>query len=201
MKFFITYLILLSAFPTCCYDDPIEIEKVALSESEIQLIPYSINQSINFKHSNGFTFDFFVTEDNYNWKRDSYCDECCGEEYTSYQERVVTLQANYPEFNIVLSLNNLDYFQIQERILNLKVNRYQSPLKYDDRSEFVCENTICHNEIVINNKTYFNVIESTLENRFNDNSNNLHPQKVLYNNDFGIIQIKISNNETYSLNN
>lgn len=202
MKYFITYLILLSAFPTCCNEDPIETEKIALSPSETLLIPYSLNQSVSFKHSNGFIFDFLVTDDNYKWNRDSYCDECCGEEYTSYQERVVTLKAKYPEFNVVLALNTLDQFHTKEKNMSININRYQSHLKYDNDGQFICDTTTCYDEIMINNNSYFNVIETSLENRYRtNNAINLYPQKVLYNANFGIIQIKTSNNETYSLNN
>lgn len=202
MKYLITYLIILSAFPTCCNDAAVETEKISLSESEVQLIPYSLNQSINFQHSNGFTFNFVVTQDNYNWNSDNYCDECCGGEYTSYQERFVSLESEYPEFNISLSLNSLQYFEIEGKFMDVKINRYNSNLEYDDNSKFICENVICHNEIVINGKSYFNVIESGLENNYDDDSSiNLYPQKLLYNKNFGIIQIKMSNNETYSLNN
>lgn len=202
MKYLITYLIILSAFPTCCNDDAVEAEKISLSESEVQLIPYSLNQSINFKHSNGFTFNFIVTQDTYNWNSDNYCDECCGGEYTSYQERFVSLESKYPEFNISLSLNSLQYFEIEGKIMDVKINRYNFNLEYDDNSKFICENVICHNEIVINDKTYFNVIESELENNYDTNSSiTLYPQIIFYNKNFGIIQIKMSNNETYSLNN
>lgn len=201
MKYLITYLIILSAFPTCCNDEAIETEKISLSESEIKLIPYSINQSINFKHSNGFIFNFIVTQDTYNWNSDNYCDECCGGEYTSYQERLVSLESEYPEFNISLSLNSLPYFENEEKIMDININRYNSKLKYDDNSKLICENVICHNEIIINDKTYYNVIESELKNNYDTNSSiNLFPQIILYNNNFGIIQIKMSNNETYSIN-
>ncbi|MCL7755146.1 hypothetical protein [Polaribacter sp. Z022] len=201
MKYLIIYLIILSAFPTCCNDEAVETEKISLSESEIKLIPYSINQSINFKHSNGFIFNFIVTQDTYNWNSDNYCDECCGGEYTSYQERLVSLESEYPEFNISLSLNNLPYFENEEKIMDININRYNSKLKYDDNSKLICENAICHNEIVVNDKTYYNVIESELENNYDTSSSiNLFPQIILYNNNFGIIQIKMSNNETYSIN-
>lgn len=201
MKYLITYLIILSAFPTCCRDEAVETKKISLSESEIKLIPYSINQSINFKHSNGFIFNFIVTQDTYNWNSDNYCDECCGGEYTSYQERLVSLESEYPEFNISLSLNSLSYFENEEKIMDININRYNSKLKYNDNSKLICENIICHNEIVINDKTYYNVIESELKNNYDTNSSiNLFPQIILYNNNFGIIQIKMSNNETYSIN-
>ncbi|WP_456376487.1 hypothetical protein [Lutibacter sp.] len=202
MKYLITYLIILSAFPTCCNDEAIETEKISLSENEIQLIPYSLNQNINFQHSNGFTFNFVVTQDTYNWNSDNYCDDCCGGEYTSYQERYVSLESEYPEFNILLSLNSLQDIEFEEKSLNIQINRYHSSLKYDSSAKFICETIICYDEIVINDNTYFNVIECELENKYDtNNSINLYPQKVLYNNDFGIIQIKMSNNETYSLNN
>jgi hypothetical protein len=202
MKYLFIFLIILSAFPTCCNDDPVETEKISLSENEIQLIPYSLNQSVNFKHSNGFTFNFIVQQDTYSWKSHSYCDECCGGEYTSYQEKFVTLVSEYPEFNISLSLNSLQYFEIERKFMDIKINRYSTDLKYDGNSNFTCDNVICHDEIVVNGKTYFNVLESELENNYNTNNSaiTLYPQKILYNKEFGIIQIKISNNETYSLN-
>lgn len=202
MKYLTIYLILLSAFPTCCNEDPVETEKIYLSESENQLIPYTLNQTINFKHSNGFTFDFIVNQDNYVWNSDYYCDHCCGGEYTSYQERVVSLQSKYPEFNILLSLNSLQYIETEEKSMHVQINRFNSSLTYDNNAKFICESIICHDTIVINNNTYFNVVACELKNIYEtDEAINLYPQKVLYNSDFGIIQIKMSNNETYSLNN
>lgn len=201
MKFLISFLIILSAFPTCCNDNSVEIEKVALSNEQVKLIPYSLNQKINFRHSNGFIFDFLVSEDYYDWISDSYCDECCGGEYTSYQKRVVSLKSEYPEFNISLSLDNQYYFDVNERFIDLRVNRYQSNIRYDSNFEFICDNITCFNEVIINDKTYFNVIETELENYYSSNNSiTLYPKTILYNKDFGIIQIKMSNNETFSLN-
>ncbi len=202
MKYMITYLVLLSAFPTCCNDIPVETGKVPLSESEIGLIPYSLGQTITFQHSNGFGFDFLVTKDEYEWNPDNYCDECCGGEYTSYQRRTVSLNSEYPGFNISLSINSFQYTDTEEKSIDVRINRYSTYLKYDNTSKLICGNVVCHDEISINNTIYHNVMESTLENVYGTNSSiDLYPQKIFYNTDFGIIQVKMSNNETYSLNN
>lgn len=202
MKYLITYLIILSAFPTCCNDEAVETERVSLSESEIQLIPYTLKQTVNFKHSKGFTFNVMVNENIFEWNSDNFCDECCGGEYTSYQERHVLLVSEYPEFNISLSLNSLKNYGEEEKAISIDINRYRSYFKYDNDTKFICEDIVCYDEIIINDKSYFNVVESEFENRYDtDDTVGFYPQKIRYNNNFGIIQIIMSNNETYSLNN
>ncbi len=204
MKYIIITYIILSAFPTCCNEESVETERILLTEKENNLINYSLDQVIKFKHSNGFTFDLLVESDDVRFRRsDMYCDECCGGEYTSYEERYVALNSQYPEFSISLNLENRHFSE--EKSIEFKINNYGTRLLYNKNNEFICDSlAICHDKININNNIYFNVLEKELEYLFNFNDSlelDFYPKKILYNKEVGVVQIKMSNNESYFIDN
>lgn len=199
LKYFIVFLIFLSAFPTCCNEESIETERVLLSEKEKNLIPYKINQTIKFQHSNGFNFDFQVINDEYSLFEDNYCDECCGGEFTSYQERIVNLKSTVLNLNITLKINSLENIN-NSKILDVSINNSSGFINYDNNFQFDCSQSNCLDEFTLHNIKFNDVIIIKLEkNWFINENNTLFPEKIVYNSNFGIIQIVMSNNETYSI--
>lgn len=205
MKYLIISFIMLSAFPTCCNEDSVEVERILLSKEEDNLINYTKDEVVKFKHSNGFIFDVLVTNNDYSFRRsfDEYCDECCGGEYRSLQERFVSLTSNYPNLTMTLSLSNNNFSYSEYKSINFSLNSYSTNLFYDDKNEFICDSlVVCHDQIKINNTNYFNVLEKKLDSRFHVNDTiDFYPQKLFYNTTKGIIQIKMSNNESYFIDN
>lgn len=76
-------------------------------------------------------------------------------------------------------------------------------MQYDSLSNFICDgnNAVCYDSILIHEKLYTNVIEKNFDNHyFIQDSAVLIPESILYNN-LGLLQIKMSNDETFSINN
>lgn len=200
--------IILIIISSCCNEDSIETARYELTNAELELIPYTNGQQINFKHSNGYTFDFKVIENKLEWKEyHDFCEwNCCGQDYFSYQVKTTKLQSQYPLIAIELLLgedwyNNYDYNSMS---LHFNFNyTHSTALQYDSLANFICDdiyNGICHDSIIINDKLYTCVVEKFFEYYNQPDSTSLVPESILYNN-FGLLQIRMSNDETYSLNN
>ena len=199
-------VLLLALFVSCCREDPVEIARIELSQDELELIPYNYSQQVNFIHSNGYEFAFSVTTDTIVW--DSYsafCEwDCCGQEYVSYQVKTTTLESAYPNLVVTISIMGYDYGNYL-KFLGLDINhRHFVSMPYDSLANFVCEpryEAVFLDSVIIRDKPYKEVIEKKFDNHyFIDDSTVLIPESILYN-DLGLLQIKMSNEETFSINN
>ncbi len=199
-------LVFVLIFSSCCNEQSIETARYELSPEELQLIPYQMGQEINFKHSKGYTFSFKTIMDKVEWKEyHDFCEwNCCGQDYSSYQVKNTQIQSSYPNLTIDFSLGGLDYRDYQNA-LEININsRHFISLPYDTLGNIVCDgttNTICHDSILIDNTYYYDVKEKPFDRHsFIQDSSVLIPESIIYN-DNGLIQIKMSNNETYSIHN
>ncbi|NQX80466.1 MAG: hypothetical protein HRT66_00510 [Flavobacteriaceae bacterium] len=203
-----TVLILVSS---CCIKESVEIEveRYELSEKELELIPYSDSQQISFIHSEGYVFDFnvegniveqgrYYLSDHY-----SYCNDV---EYVSYEYKRVEIKSNYPNLNIEFSVGGDENIYDYQDFLQININGYYyAYLPYDGSINLICneeEGAICHDSIIINGKKYNSVLEKPFK-VFPGTELPviLRPKYILYNKQQGLIQIKMSNDETYSINN
>jgi hypothetical protein len=199
---FVVFLMISS----CCRQDPVETARYELSDIELELIPYSYGQQINFIHSNGYTFQFSVTEDKLEWNEYyRFCEwNCCGQDYFSYQVKTTRLESVYPNLIIELSLGGIRFSDYIPMFLNLNINnRHFISMQYDSTSNFICDSVnkvMCYDSILIHDKSYTNVIEKYFDSHyFIQDSTVLIPESILYNK-LGLLQIKMSNDETFSLN-
>ncbi len=199
-------LIFILILSSCCNEDSIETARYELFDSELQLIPYQLNQKIGFKHSKGYTFSFNTTMDKLEWKEHhDFCEwNCCGQDYFSYQEKNTQIQSDYPRFTINFSLIGAQNGNYNHNSLQISINHtYFTNLPYDSLGNFICNETtgiIYHDSILLNNKYYYDVFEKALESNISkEDTDILVPKSILYN-DYGLIQIKTSNDETYSIN-
>ncbi|MEI6575379.1 MAG: hypothetical protein WCO63_04300 [Bacteroidota bacterium] len=189
---------------SCCNKDSVETARLALDSAELKLIPYKLGEQYKFVHSNGFGFYFTVTEDKLQWyeQRDLCEWNCCGKDYYSYQVRTAKLVSEYPKLTIELFEGERAY-DYYPRMLSLSINnRHYCYFPYDSLAHFMCDTiqkTYCHDSIMINNKIYTHVVEAYVNNySFTADSTILLPEWVYYNK-LGLLQIKMSNHETYSL--
>jgi len=200
-------LIILLLNSSCCRQDPIETARYELSDSELALIPYAYGEQIDFVHSNGYTFQFSVTEYKLEWEEFyEFCEwNCCGQNYFSYQVKITKLESAYPNLIIELSLGGTRFSDYSPMLLNFNINnRHFITMQYDSLSNFKCDGlnrAICHDSILIHDKLYTGVIEKYFDSHyFIQDSTILMPESILYNH-LGLLQIKMSNDETFSLNN
>lgn len=203
----ITNLLLITLFiASCCTDESVETARYELSTAELSLIPYKSGEKISFVHSNGYTFDFKVIEDTTQWMQYfDFCEwNCCGQDYFSYQVKTAVLESVYPKFQFEFSLGTSIYSEYSPGILNIQLNYSRSvQFPYDSSATIICDTlskTVFHDSIYLNDKLFFNVFEKDFEtyNYFSDSSV-LSPKTLYYNNQ-GLIQFKMSNNETYTIN-
>ncbi len=189
---------------SCCREDSVETARYELTEGELKLIPYEYGQKINFIHSNGYEFVFSVTQDTMEWRTYSpFCEgNCCGLDYISYQVRTTKLESSYPVLTITMSI---DSYSDYPGGFSLDINhRHFLTMKYDSLANFICAQSydmICFDSVIIHNKTYKNVVEKKFDSHyFIDDSTIQVPETILYNS-LGLLQIKMSNEETFSINN
>lgn len=175
-------IIIITLFINSCCQEGIETEKYLLTNETKKIIPYSGNETIKMKYSSGFDFILNVTERRTELLQTET--EHCGNNYITYEELNVTLNSQIPELdiNIKVSPKGFDSF------VDLSINRYNFGFDYLSEPDF---DTLKVNEI-----NYKNVY--LLENNFIDNDI-ITPERVLYNNEFGIIQITMTNDDKINL--
>jgi hypothetical protein len=209
MKFLILLLFAI-VISSCCTKDQTEIGRVELSEQELELIPYLENQEILFKHSSGNVFPFTVTDIQTDWKKDLDYEyegqrDCCGCSYTSYETKYLALNSTYPNFNIGISISAIEgYYDEYKSGLQFQINSSnREVLEYDSLFNFVYDTqdpyTNHYDTVMLNNENYFNVIEREILNNIDpQDSTSLYVKSFMYN-ELGLLQIKMSNDETYSI--
>lgn len=203
MKFIFKVLIVGLILSSCCREEAIETARYALKTEELGLIPYQKGEETNFIHSNGYLFGLKVVEDRLEWNeyRD-FCEwSCCGIDYFSYQVKTLILESTYPKFQIEMSLGGTSFNEYDPNVLNIKLNnRHHIQFPYDISSNLISDsvsNILFYESIVLNNKEFDNVFMRQFD-FFNIDSTVLVP-KSMYFNDLGIVQIEMSNDETYTL--
>lgn len=191
----------------CCREESEETARYELTETEQALIPYEYGETINCKHSNGYSFDFSVIENTVEWEEYyDFCEWfCCGNDYYSYQVKKTVLESDYPRLHIELLLGETNYEDYSPRTFSVELNNnFTAGFSYDKQVSFICDsltNTIFYDTIIVNDQQYFDVVLQEFD-CYNDSvdSTELIPMYLLYNSD-GLLQIKMTNDETYTFNN
>ena len=209
LKNIIFYIIVFCSLTAC--EKSVETDRTMLSSNEKELAPYIQNQTIKFVHSNGYEFNFKVTDVNLDLLRQYETPSIMFQSgnYIAYQRKSVTMTSTYPKLTIKIELGYLgNVYNATETKVDLSIGSrkelrvyfnnyyalmyYNKDLVFDSKSDSVT----CYNSININGKTYSNVIESKFY--YHSDSIDSTPKSVLYNSN-GILQIKLCNNENFSI--
>lgn len=77
---------LVFAFYSCC-DQNTEIAQFPMSQTQLDMVPYQLNDVIPFQHSNGYNFDFIVVDYRLDFENDIECEHrrCCGIQYWAHK--------------------------------------------------------------------------------------------------------------------
>jgi len=177
----------------CCNEEPVEEAKL-LSDSEKQLIPYQLNETISFKYSEGYEFEFTVIErsSEYRMNGDNHL---CPKIYVSREVEDTILKGNYPRIDIKFSQ------LVNDGKIYLSINSQFLVIEYDSAANIIesSEQKLLES-IEVNNKTYYSVLDKEFYVPSNvDSVNGLYFKSILYNKQYGLIQLKTSKNETYSI--
>ncbi|HOP04994.1 MAG TPA: hypothetical protein PL017_10560 [Tenuifilaceae bacterium] len=206
MKKIILFSFLLLLLSGCCFEDDVEVARYNLSEEELSLIPYTQGQEVIFMHSNGYEFVANVENIETEWERYyDFCEWfCCGQDYFSYEVKRVYMNSTYPSLNMRIRINESYYGDYHPMGVHFDINhRHFLSIPYDSSGTFVLDYTdaILYDSIVLNNKVYRCVVEKPFDfHMFTDDSTVVKPQSILYNSS-GLLQIIMSNNETYTVQN
>lgn len=148
----------------------------------------------------------YITEKTTEWKEyHAFCESnCCGQDYYSYQTNIAVLNSGNPTFGIYIRQGELygysnSYFPGTISIQVIGNGRTQ--FLYDSLANFTCDTlVVCHDSLELRNKRYYNVLEKELGNTFAQNdTNTVYIKSILYNKEYGLLQLKSSNNETYTI--
>lgn len=207
MRKIIKALILCLLLSSCCREDSIETDRFNLETDELAILPYQNEGKINFVHSEGYAFDFNVIEDKLKWEEHhNFCEwNCCGNDYFSYQVKTSILESTYPKFHIEFSLGGNRIGEYTPQVLYVEINNsHIVQFPYDTLTNFICDtvsNTLFYDSISLNNKTFYDVFKGEFDSyRIYEDSSVLIPRSLYYNN-LGMIQLEMTNNETYTINN
>jgi len=181
MKNFI-FTVLALILGACCKEGK-QSNSYILSSDEHAFIPYVANESIRFKHSNRFEFDVKVKSRETKVSKTDV--RHCGDNYSFFETLTVELISTNPELSINLSVVPNAY----RSSLMIMINNYSFFLNTMSKPDF--------DTLVINQKSFYNIynIQST-----GSDTLTISPKQVLYSKAVGIIQITMTNNEQFTIN-
>ncbi|MDZ7775515.1 MAG: hypothetical protein U5L09_07895 [Bacteroidales bacterium] len=177
------YLIIFLFVVTACCKEGNETSKYLLTDFEKESIPYSENESVPFIHSNGFEFDLTVTSRTTVLNKTET--QHCGEDYSTYETLLAELSSDTPEFYINFEVVPVTF----NPHMTIKINKYYFDLDIVSDPDF--------DTLTINEKEFGQVY---MADSFTTDTTVIRPHRVLYNKEVGIIQISMTNNESYTIN-
>lgn len=177
-----TLLILLFFLSACCKEGN-ETSKYFLTDFEKEIVPYAEGDVIAFKHSNGFEFNLKTTNRATELRRTPT--EHCGEDYSSYETLLTELTSSTPELFINFKVLPVHYVPT----MTIKINKYYFDIDLGSEPGY--------DSLTVDGKQYREVYQSE---SINSDTTIIRPQEILYNKESGIIQISMTNNESYTIN-
>ena len=192
--------LILSACPS---PERVLVAEYPLSDSLAQIIPYNNSDTVVMLGDSGQKVLFEVSKARA-WEEKSF--NYCGLvrprqiEYIRYEYISTTLNSYYPEITINLTLYPKKLFIDSLALLKIEIgNMYYCYLYYD--TAFVAmENTEVIDSISLGHRTFYNVVKAELTNYLPD-SNAVYFTELYYNKIYGIICLKMSDNEQFVVNN
>ena len=177
--FLFSIALVLFSLSSCC-NKATESAKYYLSDNEKSFIPYVKDQSVLFVHSNGHEFEMNVF--NVFTQMTRTFTEHCNEDYISYEYMVSEMSSMEPQLYISLMVTPEEY----SPYLLITVNNDNFKLLTTTEPEI--------DSISIGGYTFTDVYE--LKNNIVDTTI-IQPETVLYNKSYGVLQIKLTNDESF----
>ena len=166
---------------TSCCKDGVETARYLISDEEKEFNPYSIGDITHFKHSKGSRVTFKVEGINTELRFSET--EHCGDNFYAYEELLILLTGDIG-FDINITIQPVEFSdRLNIRIGNTDLIALTSSLPDFDSLD-------------INGTIYKDVylVESGEE-----NPKTILPQSLIFNKEYGIIQFKMTNDETYTI--
>lgn len=194
---YIIFSILLILLGACCRGESEEAASYPLSPKVQSLIPYTSEQEIDFLHSNGYAFTMHVVESSVQWEKESnFCEwSCCDNDYYSFQQKTVSLSSTEPNFFLTITLGD-DWWTDFNKEITFRLHNNYCALAYDSTGCLLTSDLVqYHDSLVIPEVTYQDVYALPFLNAKDSLSLDFD---TLYYSTLGIIQIKMTNGETYT---
>lgn len=158
-----------------------------MSDDVRATIPYQHGDVVHFLHENNRTIIDFTASRQLSNKTESV-GFYPGIKIIHYQCDIVKLRPNYPIFDIELILNNFEQFFDEEYEITPVIGIGNKGFRINN-------NCIIEDTLVINDKEYYNVMKAYAN---HDDSPATSFDTILYNYEYGILQIKMTTGETYT---
>lgn len=176
-------VIMLFTFSSCC-DDPVQDGRFPLTDEEKEYVTYVVSDTLTYTYSNGFEFDMRVILKDNIFKREDEEHRYCSKSYFIYENQLIRIASNVPQFQFDIELNA----EVDFPFIKISINDYAFPIYRDMLPEF---DTISINGYLF--KNVYNIPHSYPD------SMNIIPSGLLYSKEDGIIQITMSDNEKITL--
>lgn len=188
------FILLLLITATACHpcDPPIFIDNGKIPDSILIMVPYQNGQIYKFRHSGGLTIRFAATrQSTEEWLR-CESERCCQFEY-KYEENTTTLNPDYPVFSFGFDQENMNpetfgfFARVGYYFFQVPTNDYQS--SYCGFAD----------SVLIGDKFYYDVfkIKSIYGTAYDRDT--IFADSMYYSYKKGILQVKMSNGEKYSI--
>ncbi|HRZ96227.1 MAG TPA: hypothetical protein P5084_01625 [Paludibacter sp.] len=191
-KYLLLFLLIpfLYGCPPPCEQEE-QIDNGHLSNAALSLVPYQQAEIYKFKHTNGYVIEFSTERSSSTLYMDMNFN--CGPT-SKYEENTTTLKSDYPIFDINLYVSNSekDYNSV-----SIFIGRSAFAFKYSNSNGFMSDQF--QDSVMINTKKYYNVERLANFNTFYDEL--AFADSIYYNQEIGIIKIKLSNGEDYTVEN
>jgi len=176
-------LLLFTLLLSACCKDAVEQNSHVLADAEKESIPYLMDSAIEFSYSNGFEFPL-TTISRQLTKRRTPSDHC-GDNYSSFENLSVELRSSSPELLITLDVTPKEI----KPNLTITINN----------REFNGDLTAAADidTLTVNGTLYEHIYKLD---HYSSDTLAIKPKQVLYNKTAGIIQILMTNNEKFTIN-
>jgi hypothetical protein len=189
-RIFLIFIGVVSFFGCIPCDSPITIDNGVIPLEKLSFVPYQTDKVYRFQHSAGLVIDFnSIRQSHEEW---SICEECCSNEY-KFEVNSTTLTPDYPIFDFGFDISNSDttYF-----LCTARIGKYQFYIPTDpnrtDYFQFV-------DSIFIVGQYYHNVFKLKSDYGSYYDTDSIYADSLYYSYEKGIIQIKMSNGEKYTI--
>ncbi len=188
IAFVLSFVILFTACHPC--DPPATIDNGTMPDQVLNLVPYQNAQTYKFRHSAGLIIEFAsARQSREEWLR---CEECCSVE-VKFEVNTTTLIPDYPIFTFSFDLSNMDTVNYS---LVASVGYYQFFIPTNINQS---RNYEFYDSVMINKKFYRDVFKLKSNYGYYYDRDTIFADSMYYSYERGIIQIKMSNGEKYSI--
>ncbi len=185
----ILFLIYLSGCNPC--DEPVLIDHGSLPDTILKYVPYQDGKTYRFHHSAGLIIEFTANrQSSKEWAR---CEECCKYE-SVYEVNKTRLIPDYPIFDFGFEISNQDTINY---FVTARVGKYQFYIPTN--TKYTTDYYKFADSILIEKKYYYDVflLKSNYGSYYDKDSQFV--DSMYYSYKLGILQIKMSNGEKYSI--